>query len=185
MLNISNILKINIGFLSPGGDDHGKKSHICSKQINISTAGTQDLVVVNISNETGLNNDQEPSNLSFETGIVASTTNVIGNATEAQRQLNSGKMVSRRTCTRPSSMTSSSQRVNSGGANARGSCCDHSITQFAFMDDENISALQQMTKGYGVLTLASQWKSHFDDSEDITDNEWIQEAQVIFANFIM
>lgn len=28
-----------------------------------------------------------------------------------------------------------------------------------------------MTKGGGGLTLASQWKSQFDDSEE-TDNEW-------------
>lgn len=34
-----------------------------------------------------------------------------------------------------------------------------------------MSALQQVTKGGGGLTLASQWKSQFDDSEE-TDNEW-------------
>lgn len=50
---------------------------------------------------------------------------------------------------------------------------DHSITQFAVMDDENCSALQQITRGGGGLTLASQWKSQFDDSEE-TDNEWKQ-----------
>ena len=48
---------------------------------------------------------------------------------------------------------------------------DHSITQYALIDDENVSALQQITKGGGGLTLASQWKSQFDDSEE-TDNEW-------------
>jgi hypothetical protein len=48
---------------------------------------------------------------------------------------------------------------------------DHSITQYALMDDENVSALQQITRGGGGLTLASQWKSQFDDSEE-TDNEW-------------
>ncbi|XP_071450606.1 tau-tubulin kinase homolog Asator isoform X2 [Hetaerina americana] len=48
---------------------------------------------------------------------------------------------------------------------------DQSITQFAVMDDDNVSALQQVTKGGGGLTLASQWKSQFDDSEE-TDNEW-------------
>lgn len=56
---------------------------------------------------------------------------------------------------------------------------DHSVTQFALIDDENVSALQQVTKGGGALTLASQWKSQFDDSEDTTDNEWKQEPQVI------
>ncbi|KAG8231953.1 hypothetical protein J437_LFUL008873 [Ladona fulva] len=49
---------------------------------------------------------------------------------------------------------------------------DQSITQFAVMDDDNVSALQQVTRGGGAgLTLASQWKSQFDDSEE-TDNEW-------------
>jgi hypothetical protein len=64
------------------------------------------------------------------------------------------------------------QRLNSSGTNR-----DHSITQFALIDDENVSALQQMTKGGGGLTLASQWKSQFDDSEETTDNEWKQEPQ--------
>jgi hypothetical protein len=62
------------------------------------------------------------------------------------------------------------QRLNSSGTNR-----DHSITQFALIDDENVSALQQMTKGGGGLTLASQWKSQFDDSEETTDNEFKQE----------
>lgn len=34
-----------------------------------------------------------------------------------------------------------------------------------------MSALQQVTKGGGGLTIISQWKSQFDDSEE-TDNEW-------------
>ena len=45
------------------------------------------------------------------------------------------------------------------------------------MDDENVSALQQITRGGGGLTLASQWKSQFDDSEE-TDNEWKQGEQL-------
>ncbi|XP_045110209.1 uncharacterized protein LOC123504033 isoform X6 [Portunus trituberculatus] len=46
---------------------------------------------------------------------------------------------------------------------------DLSITQFALADDDNVS--QPVTKGGGGgLTLASQWKSQFDDSEE-TDNE--------------
>ena len=64
------------------------------------------------------------------------------------------------------------QRLNSTSATR-----DHSITQFALIDDENVSALQNMTKGGGGLTLASQWKSQFDDSEETTDNEWKQEPQ--------
>lgn len=54
---------------------------------------------------------------------------------------------------------------------------DHSVTQFALIDDDNVSALQQMTRGGGALTMASQWKSQFDDSEETTDNEWKQEPQ--------
>lgn len=33
----------------------------------------------------------------------------------------------------------------------------------------------QVTRG-GALTLASQWKSQFDDSEETTDNEWKPES---------
>ncbi|XKL64877.1 hypothetical protein PGB90_004963 [Kerria lacca] len=52
------------------------------------------------------------------------------------------------------------------------STLDASYTQFAVMEDDNISAMQQVTRGGGGgLTLASQWKSQFDDSEE-TDNEW-------------
>lgn len=92
---------------------------------------------------------------------------------------------------RPSSVAGSTQRLNSsvGGvgntnvATTRGSGGgDHSVTQFALIDDENVSALQQVTKGGGALTLASQWKSQFDDSEDTTDNEWKQEGQVCNSN---
>uniref|UniRef100_A0ABD2W3Y4 Protein kinase domain-containing protein n=1 Tax=Trichogramma kaykai TaxID=54128 RepID=A0ABD2W3Y4_9HYME len=58
------------------------------------------------------------------------------------------------------------QYTRSGKAIAR----DFSFTQFAQIDDDNLSAIQQITKGGGV-TLGSQWKSQFDDSEG-TDNEW-------------
>ncbi len=52
------------------------------------------------------------------------------------------------------------------------STVDASYTQFAVMEDDIISAMQQVTRGGGGgLTLASQWKSQFDDSEE-TDNEW-------------
>ncbi|KAH8272443.1 hypothetical protein KR044_002968, partial [Drosophila immigrans] len=88
---------------------------------------------------------------------------------------------------RPSSSTTgtgsiSTQRLSSNviSSIAARSCAaagDHSVTQFALIDDENVSALQQVTKGGGALTLASQWKSQFDDSEDTTDNEWKQEPQ--------
>ncbi|BFG06749.1 tau-tubulin kinase homolog Asator [Drosophila madeirensis] len=102
--------------------------------------------------------------------------------------------VNRRSATstnlRPSSSGAASnsiQRINSASAGAAGSGTgsntarssvtgDHSVTQFALIDDENVSALQQVTRG-GALTLASQWKSQFDDSEDTTDNEWNKEPQ--------
>lgn len=58
-----------------------------------------------------------------------------------------------------------------GRSVGRSATRDCSITQFAQIDDDNVSALQQVTKGGGGLTLASQWKSQFDDSEE-TDNEW-------------
>ncbi|GAB0091165.1 Asator [Sergentomyia squamirostris] len=66
--------------------------------------------------------------------------------------------------------------VYRSGSNTRAAQRDHSVTQFAVIDDENVSALQQVTRGgAGALTLASQWKSQFDDSEETTDNEWRQE----------
>ncbi|XP_072948472.1 tau-tubulin kinase homolog Asator [Epargyreus clarus] len=61
-----------------------------------------------------------------------------------------------------------------GARRAARARADQSYTQFAVMDDENVSALQQVTKG-GALTLVSLWKSQFDDSEETTDNEWKQE----------
>ncbi|GFQ79926.1 uncharacterized protein TNCT_557232 [Trichonephila clavata] len=48
---------------------------------------------------------------------------------------------------------------------------DISITQMALAEDDNISALQQVTKGgAAAVTLASKWQVSFDDSEE-TDNE--------------
>lgn len=110
-----------------------------------------------------------------------------------QRVVQSNRRSATLTNLRPSSsggtaVSASTQRANSGGgvtaigsltAKSSGTATgDHSVTQFALIDDENVSALQQVTKGGGALTLASQWKSQFDDSEDTTDNEWKQEPQV-------
>ncbi|XP_011495946.1 PREDICTED: uncharacterized protein LOC105360678 [Ceratosolen solmsi marchali] len=67
----------------------------------------------------------------------------------------------------PKRKSENRQQVKSGRATTR----DCSITQFAQIDDDNVSALQQLTRGGGGLTLASLWKSQFDDSEE-TDNEW-------------
>ena len=67
----------------------------------------------------------------------------------------------------PKKRTDGRQQSRSGRSAFR----DCSITQFAQIDDDNVSALQQVTRGGGGLTLASQWKSQFDDSEE-TDNEW-------------
>ncbi|CAD7094145.1 unnamed protein product [Hermetia illucens] len=87
----------------------------------------------------------------------------------------------RRSNLRPSSGSGSTHRLSSSGGDRGGLSIggnrDHSVTQFALIDDENVSALQQVTKGGGALTLASQWKSQFDDSEETTDNEWKQEPQ--------
>lgn len=53
----------------------------------------------------------------------------------------------------------------------------HTILIFGFISFTSI----QVTRGGGALTLASQWKSQFDDSEETTDNEWKQEPQVYIA----
>lgn len=86
----------------------------------------------------------------------------------------SGASTNRRSNLRSSSGCGSTQRLSGGNR-------DHSVTQFALIDDDNVSALQQVTKA-GALTLASQWKSQFDDSEETTDNEWKQETQVKIFN---
>ncbi|KAF5284207.1 hypothetical protein FQR65_LT00207 [Abscondita terminalis] len=65
------------------------------------------------------------------------------------------------------------RRQPSAARSSRSGMRDQSLTQFAVMDDENVS--QQVTKG-GALTLVSQWKSQFDDSEETTDNEWKPES---------
>lgn len=45
---------------------------------------------------------------------------------------------------------------------------DITTTQFAIADDDNVSAVQQITKGGGpALTLVSKWQYSFDDSEEI------------------
>ncbi|CAH0549592.1 unnamed protein product [Brassicogethes aeneus] len=65
------------------------------------------------------------------------------------------------------------RRQTSAARTSRSAVRDQSLTQFAVIDDENVS--QQVTRG-GALTLASQWKSQFDDSEETTDNEWKPES---------
>lgn len=84
-----------------------------------------------------------------------------------------GEAVSPRIVADVDSMHSDTHFKRAGRRAARARA-DQSYTQFAVMDDENVSALQQVTKG-GALTLVSLWKSQFDDSEETTDNEWKQE----------
>ncbi|CAA9995842.1 unnamed protein product [Nesidiocoris tenuis] len=88
-------------------------------------------------------------------------------STPALAGLPSGEVVMRSSRRRVPSTASSRQGLGSGKTNR-----DLSVTQFALMDDENVSATQQVTRGGGGLTLVSQWKSQFDDSEETTDNEW-------------
>ncbi|XP_076311730.1 uncharacterized protein LOC143225719 [Tachypleus tridentatus] len=68
------------------------------------------------------------------------------------------------------------RRYHSG---SRSRCRDYSFTQFAVAEDDNISALQQVTKGAAAaMTLVSKWQMSFDDSEE-TDNEIEDNVQVI------
>ncbi|XP_060532617.1 tau-tubulin kinase 1 isoform X2 [Cylas formicarius] len=64
------------------------------------------------------------------------------------------------------------RRQPSAARSSRGAR-DQSVTQFAVMDDENVS--QQVTR-CGPLTIASQWRSYFDNSDETTDNEWKLES---------
>ncbi|XP_053659223.1 tau-tubulin kinase homolog Asator [Anopheles marshallii] len=68
-----------------------------------------------------------------------------------------------------SSTTATSNKY--AGRNDDKSCRDYSITQHAIIDDDNASQ-HQTPKYQGALTLASQWKSQFDDSDDSTDGLW-------------
>lgn len=54
---------------------------------------------------------------------------------------------------------------------------DVSFTQFAVADDDNVSAMQQVTKGGGAaMTLASKWQASFDDSEETDHDEMDENA---------
>ncbi|XP_013176635.1 PREDICTED: tau-tubulin kinase 1 isoform X1 [Papilio xuthus] len=91
-----------------------------------------------------------------------------------------GESVSPRIIADVDSMHSDTHFKRGGRRTARARA-DQSYTQFAVMDDDNVSALQQMTKG-GALTLVSLWKSQFDDSEETTDNEWKQEQLQVYKH---
>lgn len=76
--------------------------------------------------------------------------------------------------------------MNSGAGTSRGvriarnDCRDRdtSYTQCAVADDDNVSVLQQMTKAGGCgVTMASQWKSQFDDSEETDDELQVEHLQ--------
>ncbi|KAG4071470.1 hypothetical protein HA402_011624 [Bradysia odoriphaga] len=118
--------------------------------------------------DTASPRENDGSPFSFDKGAVVS----LGGSDQQRRNvISSAGSTSRRSNLRPSSGTGSTQRLS--GCTTR----DHSVTQCALIDDDNVSALQQVTRGGGALTLASQWKSQFDDSEETTDNEWKQEPQ--------
>ncbi|XP_036335115.1 tau-tubulin kinase homolog Asator-like isoform X4 [Rhagoletis pomonella] len=172
----------------------------------LATASVYDLAIGSgglILTETGSPHDQDATPFSFDAatgaskgGVTTMHQHIINNGPRIlhmgstgalpQQQTTSAPPTNRRSATstnlRPALGNScTSHRFSSGGptrgSNGFGAAADHSMTQFALIDDENVSALQQVTKGGGALTLASQWKSQFDDSEDTTDNEWKQEPQ--------
>lgn len=152
--------------------------------------------------EKSSQHDQDGSPFSFDaaTGVskggvaAVSNSSVLHVKSTGALHTNSTPYTNRRSATASNSRPGFSsggavQRVGSGGttrgSSGYGAVGDHSMTQFALIDDENVSALQQVTKGGGALTLASQWKSQFDDSEDTTDNEWKQEPQVCIMNLAL
>lgn len=67
--------------------------------------------------------------------------------------------------------TSYGGKGGGGGGSNVVSGADHSYTQaFAEMDD--VGGGGGLTRGGGGMTMASVWKSQFDDGDDQTDNEW-------------
>ncbi|XP_039967598.1 tau-tubulin kinase homolog Asator-like isoform X2 [Bactrocera tryoni] len=151
-----------------------------------------------ILNESASSHAHDATPFSFDVALGPSKAVVLQNNISSQRTSQIGPTggiqqhiyVGPATKCRSSTASSLRPAFNSSGAvhrfgnigltrssNGPGVAGDHSMTQYALIDDENVSALQQVTKGGGALTLASQWKSQFDDSEDTTDNEWKQEPQ--------
>uniref|UniRef100_A0A1A9WQD8 Protein kinase domain-containing protein n=1 Tax=Glossina brevipalpis TaxID=37001 RepID=A0A1A9WQD8_9MUSC len=176
--------------LLASSEDEPKTTYGRLRVLTAPTASAQEILVAGVYNEASSPNEHEPSAFSFDAaagvsmaGVVMTTQRILNVGSGNHRQITPPVLPTRRSNTstnlKPSTVTTSTQRLNSGViTSTRGSGGDHSVTQFALIDDENVSALQQVTRGGGALTLASQWKSQFDDSEDTTDNEWKQEAQV-------
>ncbi|KAL9909776.1 tau-tubulin kinase homolog Asator isoform X1 [Glossina fuscipes] len=165
-------------------DEEPKTTYGRLRVLTAPTSSAQEMLVAGVYNETNSPNEHDPSAFSFDaaTGVVMTAQRILNSGSGSHRQITPPILPTRRCNTstnlKPSCVTASTQRLNSGIVCAnRGSGGEHSITQFALIDDENVSALQQVTRGGGALTLASQWKSQFDDSEDTTDNEWKQEGQ--------
>ncbi|XP_037899157.1 tau-tubulin kinase homolog Asator isoform X2 [Glossina fuscipes] len=166
-------------------DEEPKTTYGRLRVLTAPTSSAQEMLVAGVYNETNSPNEHDPSAFSFDaaTGVVMTAQRILNSGSGSHRQITPPILPTRRCNTstnlKPSCVTASTQRLNSGIVCAnRGSGGEHSITQFALIDDENVSALQQVTRGGGALTLASQWKSQFDDSEDTTDNEWKQEGQI-------
>lgn len=121
---------------------------------------------------------------------ATSNSNITGTITRPERQsvppcksraTNSGEGSSPRVIADVDSVHSDTHFKRGVRRTANRNRADQSFTQFAVMDDENVSALQQVTKG-GALTLVSMWKSQFDDSEETTDNEWKEKLEVNTEN---
>lgn len=118
---------------------------------------------------------------------LRSGTSSGGRGTASDEKRNSSSIGGTANNSRVSNSSRDSKLMNAASGEHRGSAGggggdsdrvgDHSMTQFALIDDDNVS--QQVTRGGGCggHTLASQWKSQFDDSEETTDNEWRQEPQ--------
>nr|XP_036217934.1 tau-tubulin kinase homolog Asator-like isoform X2 [Bactrocera oleae] len=165
------------------------------------TSSVYDLAVSSgcfILNESASSHVHDATQFSFDAALGPSKSVMLQHNISSQRTSQIGPTggiqqhiyIAPATKCRSSIASSSRLAFNSSGAvhrfgsialtrssNGSGVAGDHSMTQYALIDDENVSALQQVTKGGGALTLASQWKSQFDDSEDTTDNEWKQEPQ--------
>ncbi|KAH8376050.1 hypothetical protein KR093_011344, partial [Drosophila rubida] len=172
------------------GSDSRRLSNTINSAEQKSTYGR--LRVLNVPQPMQTQVGENAENLQFDAiygndSLIPKSAAICGISTATIPQANRRSVTS--TTLRPSSSGAgpctgliSSQRFSGTviGSTAARNCAaagEHSVTQFALIDDENVSALQQVTKGGGALTLASQWKSQFDDSEDTTDNEWKQEPQ--------
>ncbi|XP_067628087.1 tau-tubulin kinase homolog Asator [Eurosta solidaginis] len=150
-------------------------TNVSGTNVNESSAHAQDAIPFSFDAAAGASKGGVSAALHQKHHMSASNTRIQRSGTSINLRPNVGGSANQHRICSGGTLRGGSNIGGSGGTTGSGGGGDHSMTQYALMDDDNVSALQQVTRGGGALTLASQWKSQFDDSEDTTDNDWKQE----------